>query len=210
MNEKDAEEIKKELFDYFREDIKKIVGSIIIGMDEKFEKFKNNQIDLLTNRIEELEKIISDREEELLKIKIEIRELKKNKDNSYLIRDGKIKIEENVISNEKTEENVKFFNLGKIDRRFLKTKLNYSSGDKVMEDLKADDKNKFFYRVDSSDGYFDIFPIKDLSSDNLRYLESFFYIDKKNQGEIKVIEACRIASTSYGYYYFVSKGRLII
>ena len=127
-----------------------------------------------------------------------------------MIRDGKIKIEENVISNEKTEENVKFFNLGKIDRRFLKTKLNYSSGDKVMEDLKADDKNKFFYRVDSSDGYFDIFPIKDLSSDNLRYLESFFYIDKKNQGEIKVIEACRIASTSYGYYYFVSKGRLII
>ncbi len=210
MNEKDAEDIKKELFDYFREDIKKIVGSIIIGMDEKFEKFKNNQIDLLTNRIEELEKIISDREEELLKIKIEIRELKKNKDNSHLIRDGKIKIEENVISNEKTEENVKFFNLGKIDRRFLKTKLNYSSGDKVMEDLKADDKNKFFYRVDSSDGYFDIFPIKDLSSDNLRYLESFFYIDKKNQGEIKVIEACRIASTSYGYYYFVSKGRLII
>ncbi|MCI8805700.1 MAG: hypothetical protein HFE59_07380, partial [Clostridiales bacterium] len=89
MNEKDAEEIKKELFDYFREDIKKIVGSIIIGMDEKFEKFKNNQIDLLTNRIEELEKIISDREEELLKIKIEIRELKKNKDNSHLIRDGK-------------------------------------------------------------------------------------------------------------------------
>ncbi len=126
MNEKDAEDIKKELFDYFREDIKKIVGSIIIGMDEKFEKFKNNQIDLLTNRIEELEKIISDREEELLKIKIEIRELKKNKDNSHLIRDGKIKIEENVISNEKTEENVKFFNLGKIDRRFLKTKLNYS------------------------------------------------------------------------------------
>ena len=79
MNEKDAEEIKKELFDYFREDIKKIVGSIIIGMYEKFEKFKNNQIDLLTNRIEELEKIISDREEELLKIKIEIRELKKIK-----------------------------------------------------------------------------------------------------------------------------------
>ncbi len=210
MDEKGTEKVKKELFDYFSEDIKKIAGSIIMGMDEKLEKFRKTQIDLLTNKIETLEKIVRDREDEILKIKIEIRELKKNRDNSNFINNGNMKLEESVVNRDKIEENVRLFNLGKIDRRFLKTKLNYSSGDKVMEDLSADDRNKFFYKVDSSDGYFDVFPIKDLGNDNLRYLESFFYIDKKNQGKIQVIEACRIASTSYGYYYFVSKGRLIV
>jgi len=220
LADKDAEDIKKELLDYVDEYSMRIMNGIKTTINKNYKELKklisdqNSQIDFLTRRNEELERTESKLKDEILQLKGEMKyiqaELEKNHGNSSVIAEKNTKDVQNVITKDRTEENIKIFNIGKIDTRFLKTKLIYNSGDKVMEELNADDKNKFFYRVNSSDGYFDVFPIENLDNKNLRYLESFFDIETKNSGKIEVRKACRIASTSYGYYYFVSKGSLIV